>query len=242
MGLCGPSANENTLQANEQSLSNTLSQDFSSRYAGQTNTLNTLNGILTPIAQAGPSQQGFSPQQLAVENTQAINSTGANYANASRALASRGAIYGGAGLTSGIQEAQQAALASGAAGELSNEQLGITNANYTAGRQNYENAVGGLNTLAGLQNPTPYASESTQANSQAFGQADKINQESQAGMKELFSAGLGALSGITGAFTGGGGGLASAASAGNAQGISSLSGYTPNPGDIPVSGIEDIGF
>jgi len=177
--MCGPTKEEKSLEAQQASFSQQLQTDYAQRYGSQTADLNNLNNTLTPIMEAGPDQQGFSPQELAAQNTQAINSTGANYANAARALngqlAGRGG--GGVGLTSGVDAQLKAQLAGSAAGALSNEQLGITNANYATGRQNFENATAGVNALAGLTNPTPYASEGNQANQGAFGEASTIEQQ-----------------------------------------------------------------
>lgn len=188
--------------------------------------MDSLNSSLTPIVNAGVNQQGFSPQELAAQNTQALNTTGGNYANAARALGGQLAGRGGdSGLESGIDQQIKAGLASNAAGQLSNEQLGITQKNYETGRENYERAVGGLQQLSGDYNPTGYASQATSANNQAFSQENTINTQNQALTKDIYGMSIAAL----GAATGGGTNL--------------LAGLSPQPisssgqssGNIPLS-------
>lgn len=242
MAICGPSGAETSLGNQEQSFSTMLQNNYQTQFANQQGVLNTLNHTLTPIVAAGPNQQGFSPQELASMETTAINSTAGNYANAERALNTNAAGQvrtgvgatgsGGSGLQTGIQQQEAGQLASNASGALSGEQLGIVGANYAQGRQNFAQATGGLQALSGEYNPTAYAGLTTQANNQAFGQANTINQQQQAGLKDLYSAGMGALSAITGGLTGGG-----------SMGLSSITGGlagTPTAGslnqeDSPIS-------
>jgi hypothetical protein len=208
MALCGPSSQEKALAASEQSFSQLLQQNYQTQFANQQGVLDTLNHTLSPIVSAGPNQQGFSPQELASMETTAINTTAGNYANAARALATNiagqtrtgtgAAGAGGTGLETGIQQQEQAQLASNAAGALSNEQLGIVNANYATGRQNFQNATGGLETLSGQYNPLGYAGAGTTAGSTAFNEAGAINQQSQAGLKELAGLATGGLDILSG--------------------------------------------
>jgi hypothetical protein len=204
--LCGPTASEKNLESQQAGFSQLLQQDYAAKYDNQQGYLTELNNTLTPTLEAGPNQQGFSAPELAALNTQAINSTGANYANAARALngqlAGRGGYNNGSpgGLTSGVDAQLKNQLASAAAGTLSNEQLGITQANYGQGNKNYQNSVAGVNALAGLSNPAPYASEGNQANQSAFGEADTIQQQQAQEAAEIAGAITG---GATSFLTGG---------------------------------------
>ncbi|HXC43868.1 MAG TPA: hypothetical protein VNY51_10160, partial [Candidatus Dormibacteraeota bacterium] len=129
------------------------SNAFNQRYASQTSLLNNINGVLNPVLQKGPEQTGFSPTELAAYNTQALDTTGANYANAERALGSQEAGKGDSTVESGVENQAKEALASASAGQTSNEELGITEANYAQGRQNFNNAVSGEQSLAQIENP-----------------------------------------------------------------------------------------
>src|SRR5689334_18812338 len=92
---CGPSNAEKNLAAQEAQFSQVLQGNYSTRFQNQNEVLGRLNNSLTPTLEAGPSQQGFSSQELAALNTRALNSTGANYANAARALNGQLAGRGG---------------------------------------------------------------------------------------------------------------------------------------------------
>jgi hypothetical protein len=141
--------------------------------------LQNLNNIFIPIAQAGPSQQGYSPQELAALNTQAGEGVGQNYAKAAQALNTQIAGQGGGNeyLPSGASATLKGNLASAAANQLSSEQLGITQANYATGRQNWQQATSGLNALAQEYNPTGIAGSANTATNNAFGSATQVQNE-----------------------------------------------------------------
>jgi len=93
--ICGPSGQETAIAGQQQDLSTLLSSDFSQRFSQQSGVLQNLNSMLTPIAQAGPDQQGFGAQELAALNTQAGEGVGANYSKATQALQNTLAARGG---------------------------------------------------------------------------------------------------------------------------------------------------
>lgn len=204
---CGASSAETGLEGQEASLASILQGNYATRFASQQQMLGALNSSLTPTLQAGPNQTGFSAPELAAYNTQALNTTGANYANAARALSGQLAGRGGdSGLESGVDQQIKASLASQAAGTLSNEQLGITEANYAQGRQNYNTAVSGEMALAGEENPQSFASGASSANTGAFGEASQINQQNNQVAADLGGLAGGVISGI-GAGIGGSSGV-----------------------------------
>lgn len=156
-----------------------MSADFAERYGKQSAVLQNLNNMLTPIAEAGPDQQGFGANELAALNTQAGEGVGANYAKASQALNNTLAARGGGSevLPTGASAALKGTLASSAANELSREQTGITEANYGQGRQNWQHATAGLSALANQYDPTSFGSGAQKGFDSSFGMADKISQE-----------------------------------------------------------------
>jgi hypothetical protein len=177
--MCGPSAAEEGLSGQESSLSSLLSANYAQNFGAQSAVLQNLSNIFTPIAEAGPDQQGFGANELAALNTQANQGVGQNYAKAKQALAVSQSAQGGGNevLPSGAQQEQQESLAASAANQMSNEDLAITNANYTTGRQNWQSATAGLNALAGQYNPTAYAGQAISGNNSAFGEANQINNQ-----------------------------------------------------------------
>lgn len=193
-----------------------LQANYSQNFGAQSAALQNLNNIFTPIAEAGPNQQGFNAQQLAAYNTQIGEGVGQNYAKASQALNTQLASQGGGNefLPSGAAGALKSNLATAAANQQSQEQLAVTQANYATGRQNWQQATAGLNALVGEYNPNAIAGQATGATQGAFQDQTKVqdmkNQEVASivgGITGLATGGLsGIASGIKGLFSGGGGG------------------------------------
>jgi len=165
--------------------------------------------------EAGPSQQGFSPEELAAKNTQALNSTGANYSNAARAVQGQLSGRGGdSGLESGIDQQIRGTLAGEAAGELSREQLGITDENFATGRKNFLNALSGESVLAKEFNPAEFSSQATNTLNSAFNESETI-QKQQSAKEKAIAGGITSLA--TGALTFGMGGLGNLDTAGTSS-------------------------
>lgn len=204
--MCGPSFQEKAIANDSQNFSTALQQNYGTLFSNQQNVLNTLNRSLSPITSAGPNQQGYSAQELAALNTQAINSAGAANKQAMQAARTFGAGQGGggtSGLTSGITKQIQSAIASQGANALAGRLGQITQANYETGRQNYWNSVGGLQQLAGQYNPSGTAGAAISAGNEAFGQAHEINQENQQ-TAQMIAGGLTSLAGGALSFATGG--------------------------------------
>jgi hypothetical protein len=210
--MCGPSSQEKSDAAIQESITSTLRANYNEYFAKQSGVLDKINGILTPIAEAGPDQQGIGPQELAALRTQSGEGVGNNYAKATQALNNTLAARGGGNevLPTGSRAALQGSLASAAADESSREEIGITRANYDIGRSNWQHAVGGLDALAGRYNPTALGSEMSGSNQAAFGMNDKISQEQNQKEAEI-AGGITSLAmdaATFGAGFAGGGGLA----------------------------------
>jgi hypothetical protein len=192
--MCGPSSQEKAIAGEQQSLASLLSADFSQRFSEQSSTLQNLNNLLTPIAEAGPDQQGFGAQELAALGTQVGEGVGANYSKATQSLNNVLAARGGGGevLPTGSSAALQATLASSAADQMSKEQLGITEANYSQGRKNWQEATAGLSALANQYNPGEFSGQAQKGYDSAFGMADKIQQENNQAQAEIIG-GIGSI-------------------------------------------------
>lgn len=205
--MCGPSQQQTAIAGQSQSLSTMLSAHYGERFGKQSAVLQNLNDIFTPIAQAGPDQQGFGSRELAALRTQAAEGTGADYTKATQALQNQLATRGGGSevLPTGGEATLRGELASAAANQQSQQDLAITRANYAQGRSNWSQAVGGLSALAGEYQPTTFAGLAGQQNAQAFSQASQVQQ--MRNQKEAaIAGGLTSLAGS--ALTFGMGGLA----------------------------------
>ena len=201
--MCGPSSAEKSVQAQSQSFSNLLQAHYGTLFGQQQGVLNAINRSISPILAAGPNQRGFSAEESAALNTQAINSAGAANRNARQAAANFAAGEGGggtSGLTSGIQRQINASIASGSANELANAQNQITQADFNQGNANFWRAQGGANALAAGYNPNSAASDTIGEQGQAFSQAHTINQENNQKWQTI----AGAVTGLAGGFLTGG--------------------------------------
>jgi hypothetical protein len=198
---CGSDAAENSLQANEQGLSQALASDFNNSYGTQQQWLNTLNKQLSPIVAEGPSQNGLTAAQVAGQTTTALDTSAATAANLKRAVGDSFAGRGGGGSTgliSGIQT-----QANEQAGAQSENQLSSTlNTNtfndYQLGNQNWKTALGASEQVAGMEAPGSLGSDATNANKSAYGEAVENQQLNEQAMSEIAGAGMALAGGVMG--------------------------------------------
>jgi hypothetical protein len=191
---CGPSSQEQQLEAQQASMAQLLQQDYTSRFAQQTEALKNLNTALSPMIAAGPNQQGFSPAELAARTTNAIDTTAGNFRNAKQEAQTTLAGQGGggtSGLASGIDKQIEGSIASEGAGQLSQEENEIARENYATGRQNFWQAETGGMALSGQYNPLGFSSAESGANTGAFQEAETINQQNSQGWADIGGAILG---------------------------------------------------
>jgi hypothetical protein len=188
--LCGgPSQQQKDIAQQQELFQSTLMASYNQQFANQSAVLSSLDASLKPIVAAGPNQTGMSAGELANLNTTAIDTAGAAYGNAARAVNGQlaGRNNGGsANVSSGVDSQIRAELASKGAGATANAELGIQNENYALGNQNYWSAVGGTEALAGQYNPTGYAGVANTAGSNAFSSATTVQNMKNAEMASLF--------------------------------------------------------
>ena len=172
---CGATGGQKEIASSQQSFMNQLNADFAQNFGAQSDIYKNLTQSLTPMLEAGPNQQGFSPEERAALNTSAINTTGANYRNAAQAVGGQLAGRGDdSGIESGVDQQIKGNLAGQAAGQLSTEQNQITQADYAQGRQNFFGAEAGLGGVASGLNPTGLAGQATSAGDAAATSANNI--------------------------------------------------------------------
>jgi hypothetical protein len=205
--MCGPSSDMKLLEAQQASLASLMRADYAQRFDQQSAVLQQLNSILSPIAQAGPSQRGMSDEERAALNTAAMVNVSGGIRNTQQATRTALAGQGGGAaspLTSGIQQQIAGSLASRGAQQLAALQTDITRQDYALGRNQWQAAMAGLQALGSQYNPVPYGQLGAGATESAFDQATKIQQmrnQAEAGI----IGGIGSLA--TDALTFGAGGL-----------------------------------
>lgn len=231
----GPSAQQQQLQQQQAQFYSTLTQSYQQQFANQNAILQTLQTSYAPILQGGPNQYGFSAAEDSALRTQATETTTAGFANALTAQEESTAARGGGNesLPSGAETAIEANIRGQAAATEAGQQLGITQAGYQQGRQNYWQAANALGGVAGLENPTGYISGANTAGENAFKSADIINSETIS----PWGAIGGALGGVAGFALGGPAGASIGESLGGT--IGSAAGGGPNPfGGVDTSQLE----
>lgn len=176
--MCGPSGASEQLAGSAQSLSSIASANYNQRFQDQSGVLQSLNNILTPIATAGPNQEGFNAAEKSALNTQAINSSGAASKNAIQSIQGSLAGRGGdSGLVSGVDQQIEASVKSNQAGNLANAQNNIVQQDYAQGNKNWQEATAGLNSLSGDYQAAQFGQQATADNANAFQETDTIQQE-----------------------------------------------------------------
>ena len=115
------------------------------------------------IFAAGPNQAGYSQPELQALDSQALEGTAENYADAAKATNESMASEGGGTnpLPSGAQAQLKAETANSAAQEESKEETGITESDYQQGYNEWQAAGEGLDTIAAGDNPLGYEQAET---------------------------------------------------------------------------------
>jgi hypothetical protein len=226
VALCkGASDDQNNLAKSQADFYKTLSDDYNTQFANQSNILTSLQTSLQPVVNAGVNQFGYNPAEENALNSTAIQGTAQSYQNAQKALQNQQAAQGGGNLAlpSGVAAQNNATLASAGANQESSELLGIKNAGYAQGRENYNNAIAQMGGVSAQYNPLGYSAGATGAGNSAASEANTIQQENQASSPWGAIGGL--LGGVAGSFLGPMG-----ASVGSKLG-SSVGGFASGSGD-----------
>ena len=199
---CGASAQQTQVEAAQQSFYTQLQSQATAEFGAASGVFQGLMATFAPIVAAGPSQQGFSQQENANLNSQAITQVGQNYANAKAAVGNAEAAEGGGNMSlpSGAAIGTNLGLAESAANQTSSEESQITQANYAQGNKNYEEAVAGEENATNVfSSSTSAANAATEGGNAASNTANQIAQENNSWV----NAAIGALGGIAGSAVGG---------------------------------------
>lgn len=203
----GASAQETQIANSQQAFMGTLQNAYNTQFANQSAILSTLNSGWNQIFQAGINQYGFSTPEDVALRTQATQGTAQTYNQALSAVNQAMGAQGGTGrfrsdgqVYSGPADQIRAEIASASANQQAAQQLGITQAGYAQGRQNYLSAAGALGQVASMYNPQSYAGLAGQTGQQAFQMQDTVNKENQAASPWNIVAPI--LGGLAGSFLG----------------------------------------
>lgn len=176
--MCGATGQQIQLQQEQmdayQQSQDMLRQEFGNQQA----IYGPMAAKFKSIFEAGPSQKGFSAGESQDLETQVIEGTAGNYANAAKAVNEHIAAEGGTGgMANGAADQLRLETANSAAQEKTREETQLTEANYATGRQQWQQAATGLLDIAAGQNPVNYENASTAAGGAASNTADDIAKE-----------------------------------------------------------------
>jgi hypothetical protein len=201
---CGASEGQENALASDTAFQATVTNQYAALAGQNSAILNTLTTGATAIFNGGPSQQGESPAELAVQNSQAINNAAAANKQVQQEIGEKAATNGVVpGVESGVVQAIRANASTAIANNLSNQESNITQQNYEIGRQNYNNAAklletapaeieSATNQAAGVVNNAnsitgTQANENQKANSQWEGLVSSLAGDAASLLKPLVS-------------------------------------------------------
>lgn len=202
---CSPSAGQTSALAADSDFRKTLTSSYNTDFNDAQGIFNELNGRLQGIVDAGPQQQGYSPQTLSTMNAQAANNARASAANTKFVASTKPTLSGSSAAIQKGAQTQINKTADTAAGRTAeNQEAEITQQSAQIGRQNYDTAVKEEGALPGAtMDPINKAGEAvTGAESVAGKQAGENAQTSSSWMG--LAAGI-AASAVKGAEAGAGG-------------------------------------
>jgi len=197
-GGCGPSSSLKTLNKSVQGLLTSAKSEAATVFGASSTVFNNLMKSIQSIVAGGPSQMGYSANELSALNAAAVEAGATEARNLRGAAAGAvGAIGGGnvalpsGGTQAAVMSANQKAAADTAAAENA-----ITQANYAQGNQNYQQAVKSEMALPEVFNP---ATSATDAATKAAGAASDVEKQMSASenwWQPMLGSVLGATAGV----------------------------------------------
>lgn len=198
--MCGASAEQNELSAEETQALKTSADMTAKQYAGQQAIYAPLISQFQSIFAKGPNQTGFSDAERQDLNATAVEGTAENYKAAATAVGENLATRGGGTnpLPTGAEAELKQEVANSAAENESAQESQIKQADYAAGRKNYGDATTGLLDIATGENPLGYENAENSTATVANDEANKIQEANNSWV----NAALGAAGEIGGGFAG----------------------------------------
>lgn len=174
--MCGATGAQSTISQEQIDAYKQAQEMTSEQYANQQAIYAPMAKQLQSIFSQGPNQKGFSDAERNNLNAQAVEGTAQNYAQAARATGEKLAAAGGGNnpLTSGGQAQLSGEIASSAAGQQSQEESQIQQADYSQGYDEWKGAGAGLDAIAAGENPLGYENAATGSGSAAADEANAI--------------------------------------------------------------------
>jgi hypothetical protein len=215
--MCGATNAQNEQEQATTQAYNTATAQAQQVFGASSTAFSDLMKSYAPTVAAGPSQLGFSQQELSSLNSSAITQTGIEAKNEKAALGNSEATAAGTGGSGpvgpgGATIGANLGLAENAGNQTASELSQIQQQDYTVGRQNYQNAVQGL---AGATSVFNAANGATSAATGAGESATTATQNVASAQQSGWQLAASALGSVAGAALGNGGTLTNLITKGN---------------------------
>lgn len=208
--MCGPSSALKAVNQSIQDFATTVKSEAGDVFAGASSVFNKIMSSVTGIVAGGPSQYGYSAGEQSAKTAAAVQAGAAEARNLKGAAASQvGAIGGGNVATpAGMQQETTMSAEQKAASDTAAAENQITQGGFETGRENYENAINTMEKAPDVFNASTAANKNvTAAQTEAETSQQNIDTQSNWAMNDVMKLGATAISGATGALTGGIGNL-----------------------------------
>ena len=200
--MCGAAPQQTEIEQQQQQFMTEAMQEQQTSWGQDQDILAQMRSVYAPIFSKGPSQEGFSAEQKSALNTQITEGTAQNYSQAAQAVGEQMAAAGGGNVAipNGATAAIKGQIASSAAGQEQQQRLGVTQASWQQGYQNWLNAAAGMGETAQMVSPVSFSGAATNAGQQASSTANEIAQQNNS----WINAAIGAVGAIGGGMASGG--------------------------------------
>lgn len=144
---CDPSSAQKSALAADQSWQKVLTNSYSTVFGAGSKMFDSLSRKLDSIIS---TTQGYSPEELAAKNSQALNNAAAAEKAVQAKIGERAAMTSATpGVESGVVQSERAAADTSIMENLGNEQAKITEGNYATGRAERDQAIKSEEALPG---------------------------------------------------------------------------------------------
>jgi hypothetical protein len=178
---CDPSAAQKGALASDKGWQTVLTNAYESVLGKGTAMYQQLSGGLDSIIAKGREAMGYSPEELAAKNAQAINTAAATAKNVNRSIGLN-ASKGGAvpGVESGVVQAERASADTAVLNNMSNREAQITDEGYQVQREAFDKATAEKEASLGASfNPATSIQSGVTAANEAVSQQANANQQQQ---------------------------------------------------------------
>lgn len=172
----------------------TATNQAQQEFGASSTAFNDLMSAFTPIAEAGPSQQGWSPAQLSATNSAAITNVGQQYKAANTAVKENlaAANGGNVALPGGAEIGPELGLSSAAASQTASELNANLVSDYQQGNQNWKTAMAGIEGATNVFGAANSATQEANSAGSAAGQTQNYISSQDQSWMQLADAALGA--------------------------------------------------